>query len=158
MRTLRGCFVTSFLAMTGGGVIARSSKCDVASPWRTMARRLFVASLALATSAAVAQTYPDRPIRLVVAFAPGGGDQDALHERRRGSRREHAEGVRQIRVGRDFEVAQSGKSRRDQGGVLTATATRACVPRRCASTSRCRPRPASTSLRGFRAARPRPGP
>src|SRR3954466_3643610 len=35
-------------------------------------RRLFVASAACAVTPAQAQTYPDRPIRLIVPTAPGG--------------------------------------------------------------------------------------
>jgi len=40
----------------------------------TFARALAAALLALATGAASAQTYPDRPVTMIVAFPPGGAD------------------------------------------------------------------------------------
>ncbi len=40
---------------------------------RALAARATAALLGLSVGAAVAQTYPDRPIRMIVPYATGGG-------------------------------------------------------------------------------------
>jgi len=41
--------------------------------WSTIARRVAALALAAAAAAASAQSYPTRPVRIVVPFGPGGG-------------------------------------------------------------------------------------
>src|SRR5437763_17055536 len=52
---------------------ARSTSSSVRIRWKAdMRRRAFVACALLAAGGALAQSYPDRPVKLVVAFVPGG--------------------------------------------------------------------------------------
>jgi tripartite-type tricarboxylate transporter receptor subunit TctC len=56
--------------MRRNAVIARSAS-DEAVPWRTLAALL--PALVCAPASAAQSTYPTKPIRVIVGFAPGGG-------------------------------------------------------------------------------------
>src|SRR5687768_14316700 len=73
LRAPRDCFVPAFLAMTADTSSRGGDRADVAIPWRTTTRAIACAATFIFATTAFAQTYPVRPVRLIVPASTGTG-------------------------------------------------------------------------------------
>ena len=74
-------------------------------PWRRLAQTLLGAVLAVSSMATHASDWPDRPIRLIVPSAPGGGTDNVVREVKSVIQAQTGEATEQIKQ-RRHEVAK----------------------------------------------------